>query len=172
MAKSERLTIDANVALDYLRPKRAGHDHAVALFELARRGEVELATAPQGYRLDARQGDLARQLQAAFASEGVGQARQVARVSEVTFPGEDLFPGHYDERFAEAWDQIAGGWPSHERKPPRLADRFHVETHLLDKRDAFLTADKPLLTMIRRLNEEHGFAIVAMTVAEYLDRRD
>jgi hypothetical protein len=60
----------------------------------------------------------------AFEREQVGQARQVARISEVTFPGPDLILGNYVEGFAEACEQIAADWP----RAPGGADRFHVET--------------------------------------------
>jgi integrase len=61
MSPPERLTIDVSVARDYLDESREGHTEAATLFELARKGQIELATAPQGYRLDVR-GDLAKQL--------------------------------------------------------------------------------------------------------------
>lgn len=165
----ERLTIDASVAIDYLDREQDRHALAVELFELAERGEVELATAPQGYRLDLRKGRAAaEQLRAAFERQEVGQqARQIARVSEVTYVGEDLIVGHYVEGFVEAWAAIAEGW----RRAPKPADRFHVETHIAEGRDMFLTDDKRLLTMCRRLREEHGFPIVAMSLADYLGKR-
>jgi hypothetical protein len=162
----EHLTIDVTVARDYLDPERDGHPYAVALFRLARRGEVELSTAPQGYRLDVDH-DLAEQLRELFEREEVRETRQVARASPVTYPGPDLFPGHYHEGFSEAWDRIAASWP----KAPGGADRFHVETHIVEQRDVFITDDKRLLTMCRRLRDEGGVAIVAMGVAEYLAHR-
>jgi hypothetical protein len=162
----KRLTIDVTVVRDYLDPTRPGNVLAKALFELARRGEVELATAPQGYRLDV-DGDLAEQLRETFDREKVGQARQVARVSEVTYPGEDLIVGNYVEGFVEAWGQIATNWPN----APGPGDRFHVETHIVERRDVFLTADRRLLRMCRLLSDEHGFPVIAMTVAEYLERQ-
>jgi hypothetical protein len=165
--RSERLTIDATVWFDYRDPDQERHALAVELFGLAERGEVELVTAPQGYRLDLSTGraGAADQLREAFEREEVGQARQVARVSEVTFL--PLVLGHYVEGFVEAWAEISTGWP----KAPGPADRFHVETHLADGRDVFITDDKRLLTMCRRLREEHGFPIVAMGLADYLERR-
>jgi hypothetical protein len=166
---TERLTIDVNVARDYLEPDRDGHREAVVLFDLAQRGEVELATAPQGYRLDV-EGDLAAQLRVAFEREEVGETRQVARVSEVTFPGDDLLPGHYVEGFVEAWNSIVETWRSHEGRPPEAPDRLHVETHIVEGRDVFLTADRALRAMCRRLTED-GFFVTAMTASEYLERR-
>jgi hypothetical protein len=107
MTPPERLTIDATVAFDFLDPEAERHEHATALFELAERGEVELATAPQGYRLDLTRGRSDKQLREAFEREEVRATRQVARVSEVTYPGADLIVGHYVQGFAEAWDRIA-----------------------------------------------------------------
>jgi predicted nucleic acid-binding protein len=157
-AMPERLTIDQTVLIDFL--DEAGDRHALAeeLLDLAECGEVELAVAPQGYRME-RRGDTTEQVREAFQRKGVVQARQIARVSEVTFPGPDLFPGNYVEGFAEA---CAGSSPG-------PADRFHVETHLTEGRDVFITDDRRLLVLCRRLHEEHGFPIVAMRLADYLD---
>jgi hypothetical protein len=166
MDSPDRLTIDVTVARDYLDSRRSRHADALALFELARSGELELAAAPQGYRLDV-EGDLAEKLRGVFEREEVRPTRQVARVSEVTYPGSDLIVGHYVEGFVEAWAQIAENWPN----APGDADRLHVETHVVEGRDVFITDDKALLTMCRRLCDEHGFAIVAMTPGEYLARR-
>jgi hypothetical protein len=166
----ERLTIDVTVARDYLDSEREGHRQAVTLFELARKGEVELAAAPQGYRLDV-EGDLAERLRATFREEGVAEARQLAYPSRVTYPGPNLFPGAYVPGFGEAWTEVVATWRSHEWKPPQGEDRFHVETHVMEGRDVFLTDDRPLRVMCRRLREEHGVPVVAMSLAEYLNRR-
>jgi len=155
----ERLTIDSTVVIDYLGPEQGRHALARELFDLARRGEVELATAPQGERLE-RRGERSEQIREALSSAGVVEARQVARVSEVTFPGPDLFPGHHVEGFPEA---CAGSSPGH-------ADRFHVETHIADGRDLFITDDAKLLALCARLREQ-GFPIVAMRLGDYLARR-
>jgi len=169
----ERLTIDLTVARDYLaadeEQRRERHERAVELFELARRDEIELVVAPQGYRLDV-EGDLAEQLRAMFSDEGIALARQLAYVSEVTFPGEDLIVGAIVPGFADAWNHVVATWRSHEWKPPTLPDRFHVETHVLEGRDFFITDDRPLLAMCRRLRVEHGISIEAVTVADYLAR--
>jgi predicted nucleic acid-binding protein len=168
-AVPELLTIDATVAFDYIGGAEPRHALAVELVERARRGQVELAAAPQGYRLDLTKGraQSIAELRAAFAREGVRQARQVARVSEVTFPGPDLFPGNHVEGFAEACEQIAEDWP----RAPGAADRFHVETHLTEQRDVFITDDRRLLRLCRRLRDEHGFPLVAMRLADYLAAR-
>jgi predicted nucleic acid-binding protein len=163
----ERLTIDASVWIDYLDSESERHALALALFELAERGEVELWAAPQGYRLDRMRAESVEQLREAFEREEVNQARQVARVSEVTFPGEDQFPGHHVEGFVEAWATIAENWP----KAPGPADRFHVETHMVEGRDVFITDDKRLLKMCRLLSDRHGFSIEAMPLGDYFARR-
>jgi hypothetical protein len=162
----ERLTIDQTVAIDLLDPEAERYALAVELFNLHKRGEIELAMAPQGYRGE-RRGDRTEQIREAFQREGIEQARQVARVSEVTFPGPDLFPGNYVEGFAEACEEIAADW----RRAPGGADRFHVETHLTEGRDVFITDDRRLLVLCRRLREEHGFPIVAMKLGDYLNAR-
>jgi len=169
MSAPQRLTIDTTVARDFLDPKRERHELAKQLFVLAQAGEVELAVAPQGHRLDVEE-NLAEQLRATFAGEGVEETRQLARVSGATYPSANLFPGQYVHDFDEAWDGVAATWRSHEGKPPKLADRFHVETHVLERRDFFVTDDRPLLIMCRRLRDEHGITIEAMSLGEYLER--
>jgi hypothetical protein len=164
MTSPERLTIDATVAYDYLDSEQERHALAGELFERFERGEVELAAAPQGYRLE-RHGDTTEQVREAFEREDVREARQVARLSEATHLPFTL--DHYVEGFVEAWAAISEGWP----KAPGAADRFHVETHLADERDVFITDDKRLLVMCRRLREEYGFPIVAMRLADYLGER-
>lgn len=53
MERIKRLTIDTTVARDFLDPERARHEPAHELFALARSGDVDVAVAPQGHRLDA-----------------------------------------------------------------------------------------------------------------------
>jgi hypothetical protein len=164
----DRLTIDVTVARDFLEPDRDGYDDAVALFDLARQGEVELSTAPQGYRLDV-EGELADRLREVFATEGVREANQLAYPSSVTFLPFIL--GHTARGFPEVWDRVAATWRSHEGKLPGDADRFHVETHVADRRDVLLTSDRALLARCRRLRDEYDIDIVTMTVADYLEQR-
>ncbi|HKD33416.1 MAG TPA: hypothetical protein VKB73_08095 [Gaiellaceae bacterium] len=170
MTPPERLTIDVNVARDDLDRDRPGHRDAVELFDLARRGEVELATAPQGYRLDV-EGNLAGQLRKALERERVAPTRQVAGVGPATYPGPDLIVGHYVEGFPEACDRIVASWRSHEGRPPEGPDRLHVETHVIERRDVFVTADRALRALCHRLNDEYGYSIAAMSVAEFLKCR-
>ncbi|HKI22916.1 MAG TPA: hypothetical protein VKA24_05805 [Gaiellaceae bacterium] len=93
------------MARDFLDECRPRHHLALKLFALARRGDVELVSTPQGYRLDV-QGDLAEQLRAVFRDEGVLEARQLAYPSEATFPGPDLLPGAFVPGLREAWDDV------------------------------------------------------------------
>ena len=161
------ITVDVNVVRDFLDDRRDGHKLARELF--GRNGsEVDLAIAAQGHRLDA-DGLLGGELQEALAQKGIAETRQLAYLSDETYPADDLYPGQVVEGFQEAWDEIIGDWRTHESKVPQSPDDFHVEAHLLDKRDYFLTEDRPLRVMCRRLHDEHGFAIVAMSVGEYLE---
>jgi len=168
--KPEQLTIDVNIARDYLDQKRRDHNYALKLFKLARIGVVELATAPQGYRFDVN-GVLAAQLTELFQNEGVLELPQVSRLSDVTYPSETLYPGRYSSHLPEAWDAIIADWRSHEGKSPKIEDRWHIETHIVAKRDTFITNDRPLVTMCNRLREEHGIEIRAMSLREYLTTR-
>jgi hypothetical protein len=147
-----RLTIDMTVVRDYLGDRREGHADATALFALAKAGEVNLAVAPQGHRFDAS-GQLAEDVSKVVALDGVEEARQLAYLSEHTYPSDTLFVGAFVEGFPEAWQQEVARWPSHEGKPPGVADRFHAETHVLERRDVFITDDRSLLRMCCRLRD-------------------
>ena len=83
-----------------------------------------------------------------------------------------LYPDHYVHGFGEAWTQVIETWRSHDGKSPGpagCADRLHVETHVIEGRDVFLTDDGPLLVMCRRLRDEHNIPVVAMRLADYLE---
>lgn len=169
MHRPARLTIDLTVVSDLVDATRERHGLAKTLFERLQRGAIELAIAPQGHRKDAS-GDLARRLRSLIAGGTLLELPQLAYVSEVTFPSQDLVPGHYDEAMAAAWDRVVATWRTHERKPPGLADRFHLETHCIAHRDVFITDDRALLTMCERLRREHDVGIDASDLATYLGR--
>jgi hypothetical protein len=170
-ASVDRLTIDLNVARDFLDPRRSGHQAAVELFALNGK-EVELAIGPQGRLLDAPDGGLRRELDEMFRREKVVQLHQLARLSEATFPSEELFPGQVVSGFEEAWAKVIDTWKTSDGRAPAHPDDFHVEAHLLEGRDTFVTADRALREMCRRLGEEHGIEVEAMTVADYLAARE
>jgi hypothetical protein len=141
------------------------------LFALAESGEVELILAPQGHRDDAPTGRLAEQIADLIGKRRVRQARQLARLSDVTYPSEQLFPGQYVNGFSEAWCAVLDSWRTDEAKRPGDKDRWHVETHILEGADVFITDDRPLLVMCRRLREDHAIPVVAMRLEEYLEAR-
>lgn len=53
---------------------------------------------PQGSRLDA-DGSLGTRMRDAPYNRGVDELPQVARLSDVTFPSDTLFPGRFEENF-------------------------------------------------------------------------
>jgi hypothetical protein len=167
----ERITIDTTVARDVMDPGRSGHPHALELLAMAQGGEVELMIAPQWRRLDVIHGDLLDQLQK-LIDDHVREARQIARLSEATYPSESLYPDAVVHGFDEAWDEVAATWEATARRPPPgRKDRFHVETHLLDQGDVFITNDGALIRMCDRLRDEHGLAVTAMRLQDYVDSR-
>jgi len=91
--------------------------------------------------------------------------------SEVTYPADNLFAGVYVEGVGEAWDAVIRSWRSYEGKPPQVNDPWHVETHLLSGADVVFTGDGPLLVMCRHIRREHGVALVAVGLDEYLGSR-
>jgi hypothetical protein len=103
--------------------------------------------------------------------EDVLELRQLARLSDATIPSDELFPGQVVEDFEEAWIKIIETWKTSDGKAPEHPDDFHLEAHLLDSPDIFVTADRALREMCRRLNQEHGIKVNATTVPEYLASR-
>jgi hypothetical protein len=90
----------------------------------------------------------------------------------VMYPGEGAYPGAAVEGFGEAWGAVIDSWKSHEKgKRPGSNDRLHVETHVLEKRDVFITDDLGLRVMCRRLRDEHEINVEAMSLEEYLNGR-
>jgi hypothetical protein len=139
-----RVSIDQTVVLDFLRPERPGHDLALVLFELARNGEIELRIAPQGHRFDAWDGELRDDIRRMLATQPVSESPQLAYLSDQTFPGENLFPGHYVEGLRDAWNSLLGTWGSDGQrgKKPGDQDWWHVETALADGSVVLLTDDR------------------------------
>jgi hypothetical protein len=171
VATPERLTIDMTAAWDILRPQRPHHAQGLQLLAMAERGEVVLAVAPQGHRLDVVERDLVERLRAVLP--GVTEAPQAARVSAATVPGAGLRPGQVVKGLEEAWSHIGETWGPNDPKkgPPGLADRYHVESHLIAQGDVFITNDGSLLAMCRRLRAEYGMPIDAMRIEEYVSWR-
>lgn len=170
-ALQDKVTIDLNIARDCLESGRPYHLDAQALLHLARQGVVEIKVAPQGHRSDVPPGELERRLRCLFEGEGIGETLQVARVSDITYPSDTLYPGAFADGLVQAWDEVIATWKSHEGRPPGSQDRWYVETHLVSHRDVFLTNDRALRAMCQRLASEHGFPIRAMSTADYLQTR-
>jgi hypothetical protein len=169
----ERATIDINVAWDYTDEDPVLHPYIERLFELARDGVVQIAIAATGHNYDVtREGPKAARLRQLIADEGIEMLSQLSYVGEHTYPGTSLSPGAFDAAFVQAWDAMLGSWKSHEGKKPGRKDRLPIETHLLCDRDVFITRDRALLVMCRRLRDECGFPIDAVRVDDYIARHD
>jgi hypothetical protein len=162
----KRLTLDMTAIRDATYEEREHHRDALRLLELAERGDVELGVPPQGSLADLRGqfgGELAEQVQGLLARPGIVGLPQVARLSDVTFPGQNLLPSAYVEGFHEAWDAIAADWNGPGQRPGEF-DRWYVESHVLGDRDVLITDDQGLRTMCDRLRNEHGLAVHAESV--------
>jgi hypothetical protein len=172
MTSREPLTIDSTVTYDMHFKTALRHEFALELFELFRSGEVELSSAPLGHRLDSDDSPhLAVELRTLLETEGVPELGQLSYPTTATYPGEDFFPGQYVHGFCEAWEAELDRWRPHlDRKPPGTNDWIHIETHIFERRDAFITDDGALLRICSRLCR-HGFRVVAMGLEEYLAAR-
>jgi hypothetical protein len=168
----KRLTLDMTAIRDATYEDREHHGDALRLLELAERGDVELGVPPQGSLADLRGqfgGELAERVQGLLARPGVVGLPQVARLSEVTFPGAGLLPGAYVDGFHEAWDAIAAHWNGPGQRPGDF-DRWYVESHVLAGRETLITDDLGLKTMCDRLRNEHGFPVHAESLRSYVAR--
>ncbi len=167
-----RLTLDMTAIRDAMYADRERHRDALRLLEAAERRDVELGVPPQGWLADVRGqfgGELAERVRALLARPGVVALPQVARLSDVTFPAQDLLPGAYVDGFEEAWDAIADNWRGPGKRPVNF-DRWYVESHLLDGRDVFLTDDVGARTICARLRAEYGFPIYAESLRDYVTK--
>ena len=162
-----------NVIRAYIDPGRAGHANASRLIAAAALGDVELAVPPQGYLADLHgqySGDLARDIAMLLSKPGVVELPQVARLSDVTFPADNLFLGHFVEGFAEAWSAVADEWKTHQGALPGAADRWYVESHLLAGNDFLVTDDGALRAMCDRLRVEHGLDVASESLGGFAAR--
>lgn len=170
-----RLTLDMTAIRDLVYEDRERHPDGLRLLSLAERGDVELGIPAQGSLADLRGqlgGELADRIKALHSRPGVVGLPQLARLSEVTFPGENLFPGYFVDGFSDAWDQVAATWKTHQGKCPGDFDRWYVESHIADRRDVLLTDDEPLRVMCDRLREEHGLPIRTEPLHDCVARLD
>jgi hypothetical protein len=148
----ERLTLDMTAIRDIVFADRPRHADALQLLARAAAHDVELALPPQGRRADLEgnfEGDLAARMEDLLTKAGVIELPQLAWPSDVTFPSEDLFPGYVVEGFGR-----------------------YVESHIADGRDLLITGDGGLLTICGRLDREHGLAVQAQRLADYVAELD
>jgi hypothetical protein len=168
----DRPTFDTSVLRTALDPDRDGNEDAVRLIGLAADGVLEIGVPPQGMRADFG-GDTttqtAKRVLTLLDGPGFVELEQLAWPSDVTYPAENLYPETPVEGFAEAWDAIAADWNGPGRRPGDQ-DRWYVESHVARGRDVLVTDDQGLLTMCRRLRDEHGIEIVAESLADYAAR--
>jgi hypothetical protein len=168
----KRLTLDMTAIRDATEDDRERHGDARRLLELAERGEVELSLPPRGSLADLRGqfgGELAERVHGLLAQPGVIGLPQLARLSHVTFPGDNLLPSAYVDGFHEAWNAIAAAWNGSGKRPGDF-DRWYGESPLLGGRDVLVTDDLALRTMCDRLRNEHGFLVHGEALRSYVAR--
>lgn len=173
MPPRELLTVDTTYLYALDNVGSSAYGDATRLLTLARRGDVELAIAPQGHRTDMKPhplGSVAR-LAGTLIGPGVIALPQLAILSDVTYPAETLFPGAFVAGFDDAWLAIASKWSGPGRLP-QGADMLHAHTHVHGRRDVLVTDDLGLRTMCERLRLEHAIAIVAESLADCVARLD
>lgn len=160
-----------NVIRASLDSERDGYAAASKLLLAADRGEIKLAVPPQGALADLHgqyAGALAGAINALLARPGVVELPQVARISEVTFPAGNLFPGQFLPGFDVAWNAVANDWKTHQGACPGATDSWYVESHLLAGNNVLVTDDRALRAMCDRLCVEHRFEVVAESLTEFV----
>jgi hypothetical protein len=170
MPRPERLTLDMTAIRDIEDGGRERHSAGLKLLDLATRGGVELGVPPQGSLADLRGqfgGDLAKQVERLLERPGVLGLPQIARLSDVTFPADNLFLGNYVKGFDVAWAAVVASWKTHMGRCPGAFDRWYVESHILGARDVFITDDEPLRAFCDRLRAEHALPVVAESIVDY-----
>ncbi|MBO9531746.1 MAG: hypothetical protein J7513_02110 [Solirubrobacteraceae bacterium] len=163
-----RVTIDSNVIHAHFKPRERAHGDAVSLLDAAARGEILLTIAAQGSRLDFRPGQVADRLRELIDVKTVRVAEQVGRFGPATQLAPDLKFGSTADGFWDAWTVEVERWPTHVNAAPNREDCWHVESHVVDGADVFVTDDQPVLDMCSRL-AAHGFVIQAATLAEFVE---
>ena len=143
------------VVIDVAEQQPPRYEQGLELFARARRGEVELAIASSGQLFDNPYGAAQELIESGIVTETVQLA-----YPGVMVPGSNAVPGASVEGFGEAWKAIAADWNGPGRRP-EATDALHIETHVLEKRDVFITDDEGLRTMCRRLHDEADIAIEA-----------
>jgi hypothetical protein len=176
---AERLTIDLTTVRDMIGPRpgerRDRHESGARLRALAEQRVVELSVAPQGNRAVVKAGPLAAKIDELRDRGVISEARQLPYPSDVTLPAGDFYPGEGVPGFHDAWNNVVATWKPGTYKgrkdPPDWTDAWHVESHVWDGRDVFITDDGALREMCGRLREEHGIPIVAKSLKAYLAGR-
>jgi hypothetical protein len=161
--RPERLTLDSTATIDLLDEDQVRNPLALGLLDLAKVGRVELAVAASGHVHD-QKGNAARRLRE-LERAGVLVTVQLAYPS-VMYPGTNGFPGPAVAHFRAAWDAVLAETGA----LPRDRDALHVESHLLEERNVFITDDEWLLGACRRLAEKHRLPLVADSLGGYLGR--
>jgi hypothetical protein len=131
-----------------------------------------LAVATSGYIfdfIDHPEGDTAVKVRAMIEGDNMVETPQLAYPG-VMYPGKGAYPGAGVEGFGAAWNEVLATWKSNEAGLPNDEDRLHVETHVLMSHDFFITSDRAALVMCRRLRDEHGIAIDAASLEDYVAR--
>lgn len=166
----KRLTLDMTAIRDATDCRREHHPAGLELLGAAERGELELGIPPQGVLSDLAGSsgtELSRQITELQAMPGVVVLRQVARLSNVTYPSDTLFPGAYIDGLHEAWNTETGKWNGPGRCPGTF-DRWYLETHLVNGRDTLVTDDRGLRTMCGLLGDGLGVDIDARSITEFV----
>jgi hypothetical protein len=104
----------------------------------------------------------------------LGQGYQLPYLSDETYLDDEFYLDTGDENLTTAWDGVCATWRSDRdgKGPPGENDAWHLETHVREKRDVFLTNDGEksggVLRAVERLNREHGFTINVMRLEEFV----
>jgi hypothetical protein len=164
LREPDKLTLDTNVIQEHWkeRPKR----HAIEqLVGLAEHGLVDLAVS-RYIRVDTPHEPLASRINDLATELRVNGTGGLFTLGVSSLGGTDRLGSEEFDRFQAS----LAGWRPANGKVPDQRDWDHLHTHFIHRRDAFLTWDRGVLELGKKLADS-PFRLVVMSPDAYLASR-
>ena len=168
----DQLTLDTNAVCAYWR----AHDQTPMadkrgpvvekLLDLASQGLVTLAVTAR-IRHDIPKDPKASRINE-LPEVGIAVTGSVTRLGQWALDRDGLADRRFEAYYAKACALLSERLPG--RKPPDLRDWDHLQAHMLQGRDVFLTWDTEIVCLADKLKEESGLR--AMSPEVYLRSRE
>jgi len=139
-----KVTLDTMVLWEWLKYHRAAAD-LEQLVQLHEAGSIELAVTAT-IRRDVSRDPMAERLES-LPEIGVDEVGGVARLGFWRLGRDRLADGRFGE------------WSAGLESPPGIEDLDHLQAHMLQHRDFFLTTDKAILALADELSQRWGIEV-------------